>query len=207
MDRLRDVPDVGDVVNSPAENTATADTVREALELAEELTKCWALLPTDEHKYPWGDLELADRDARLLVAALLAQAEAGADREAMELAILNEVRRGNRLEADRDAAVRERDQAREALRFYADPSTYIEGDEPHPTEFATFITPIDQDEGAVAMARKEHAAAEQAREALRQALDCKGPYNGTVSQRGGDPALCAKCEEVARAALTGEGTA
>jgi hypothetical protein len=39
------------------------------------------------------------------------------------------------------------------------------------------------------------------REALTMALDCKGSYNGTVSQLGGDPALCTKCEEAARLAL------
>jgi hypothetical protein len=39
------------------------------------------------------------------------------------------------------------------------------------------------------------------REALEAALDCKGSYNGTVSQLGGYPALCTKCEEVAHAAL------
>ena len=31
--------------------------------------------------------------------------------------------------------------------------------------------------------------------AVRHALDCKGPYNGTVSEFGGYPALCPKCLE------------
>jgi len=39
------------------------------------------------------------------------------------------------------------------------------------------------------------------RDALRIALDCRGPHEGTVSGRGGDPAICPKCEETAHAAL------
>jgi len=38
-------------------------------------------------------------------------------------------------------------------------------------------------------------------DALRQVLDCRGSYNGTVSMYGGDPAICTKCEAVARDAL------
>ena len=34
-----------------------------------------------------------------------------------------------------------------ALRFYADPSTYVEGNKPHPREFATYVTPINEDKG------------------------------------------------------------
>ena len=42
------------------------------------------------------------------------------------------------------------------------------------------------------------------RAALEQALDCKGSYNGTVSQSRGDPAICPKCAAAARAALARE---
>jgi hypothetical protein len=38
----------------------------------------------------------------------------------------------------------------QALRFYADPATYVEGNVPHPREFATFVTPIHDDEGRIA---------------------------------------------------------
>jgi len=39
------------------------------------------------------------------------------------------------------------------------------------------------------------------REALEMALDCRGPFEGTVSRRGGVPAICTKCEALIRAAL------
>jgi hypothetical protein len=36
---------------------------------------------------------------------------------------------------------------------------------------------------------------------LRTLLDCKGSYEGTVSERGGYPAVCSGCADLARAAL------
>ena len=44
-----------------------------------------------------------------------------------------------------------------------------------------------------------------AQQALRDVLDCKGPYSGTVSEFGGYPALCHGCVERARAALAAVG--
>jgi hypothetical protein len=37
--------------------------------------------------------------------------------------------------------------------------------------------------------------------ALEAALDCRGPFEGTVSKRGGAPAICTKCEELVRDVL------
>jgi hypothetical protein len=53
--------------------------------------------------------------------------------------------------------------------------------------------------------RLERKAGEMEK-ALDIALDCKGSYNGTVSERGGEPALCTKCEKAVRAALSASGT-
>lgn len=39
------------------------------------------------------------------------------------------------------------------------------------------------------------------REALTKALDCKGPYNRTVSETGGYPAVCPACLQQAKDAL------
>lgn len=46
---------------------------------------------------------------------------------------------------------------------------------------------------------------QQQEEALRLALDCRGSYNGTVSEDGGNPAICTKCEQAVRAALAADG--
>ena len=55
--------------------------------------------------------------------------------------------------------------------------------------------------GWTKMYQREHAALADARNALERALDCKGAYNGTVSERGGYPALCPACVTVAREVL------
>lgn len=57
-------------------------------------------------------------------------------------------------------------------------------------------------------ARAEAAEARCARlqQALAHALDCKGSFNGTVSERGGYPAICTDCEAEAREALAGPDT-
>ena len=47
-----------------------------------------------------------------------------------------------------------------------------------------------------ALAQVEHLVME-----AELALDCKGSYNGTVSENGGYPALCTRCESALRAAL------
>lgn len=57
------------------------------------------------------------------------------------------------------------------------------------------------DDGALAALDRLDASVERLREALLRALDCKGSYNGLVSELGGEPALCTKCEKIARAAL------
>lgn len=46
------------------------------------------------------------------------------------------------------------------------------------------------------VAERDRAAA-----ALKQALDCKGEWNGTVSEKGGYPAICPMCANAARSAL------
>lgn len=43
------------------------------------------------------------------------------------------------------------------------------------------------------------------RQALTEVLNCKGPYEGTVSDSGGEPAVCRKCADIARRALADTG--
>lgn len=63
-----------------------------------------------------------------------------------------------------------------------------------------------RDYAALARAAKSlEVALEAANQALREALDCKGPYNGTVSEFGGYPAICEKCVERVRQALGAAG--
>ena len=59
----------------------------------------------------------------------------------------------------------------------------------------------DRAEAAEARVRVQAEQIAALQEALRQVLDCRGSYNGTVSMYGGDPAICTKCEAVARDAL------
>ena len=59
----------------------------------------------------------------------------------------------------------------------------------------------------VPAADRVEAEVARLRDGLRQLLDCKGSYNGTVSEQGGDPAVCTKCEARARALLAEDGAA
>jgi hypothetical protein len=92
-------------VTPPSQEPVSA--TAEAVGLAEELTKCWALLPTPEHKYPWRDMEEADQDARLLasavdtLAAALARAERERDEAREALAAYRSALRSGEPESDR----------------------------------------------------------------------------------------------------------
>ena len=70
------------------------------------------------------------------------------------------------------------------------------------------LAAIWQDSSGAYCERMVAAEARCARlqQALAHALDCKGSFNGTVSERGGDPAICTKCEAEAREALAGPDT-
>jgi hypothetical protein len=65
----------------------------------------------------------------------------------------------------------------------------------------TAPTTRDRIEAAEARVRVQAEQIAALQDALRQVLDCRGSYNGTVSMYGGDPAICTKCEAVARIAL------
>lgn len=56
-------------------------------------------------------------------------------------------------------------------------------------------TPMSQDRSA------PESRVGRLEQALRLVLDCKGPYDGTVSTHGGHPAICPTCANKIRAAL------
>lgn len=81
----------------------------------------------------------------------------------------------------------------ESLREFADA---LDKDRGHSKSYVTLVMREAADELVAAEAQVRLLT-----EALSAALDCKGSFNGTVSARGGDPAICTGCEDQARAAL------
>lgn len=92
------------------------------------------------------------------------------------------------------------DRLHELAEKAADESWWLWDDQPR-TEYGDVLAFAHAADPSTVKALIQYARRLEA--ALVVALDCKGSYGGTVSSRGGDPAICTKCEATVRTALSG----